>query len=157
MAVGDSIGLGLPNTTPYNVLRNLEIAYNQKNLDLYISTLDRDFLFSVSPDDENILGETWWGYDVEIEFHRNLFTRGSTNRNLPVPNMIILNLNIPPETEWIDDRLIGHEDWIIIRCGFYLRLSFTSTADLVASGSASFHMKPVDGSWFIGKWIDESN
>jgi hypothetical protein len=154
---GIEIGHGRPNISPYNVLRNLEAAYNQMNLDLYISTLDKDFHFSANDDVIPQLGKNWWGYDVEIEFHRNLFSRGSTNRHFPVPNMILLNLTIPPDTDWFDDNEVGHENWVVIRCGFYLRLSFTAHEDMVASGFARFHMKPVDGQWYIGKWVDESN
>ena len=149
--------IGLPNTTPYNVLRNLETAYNQKNLDLYISTLDKDFHFQANPDVEPVIGVTWWGYDVEIEFHRNLFSRGNSNRSLPVPNIITLSLTIPPDTEWFEDRQVGHEGWVIIRSGFYLRLSFSGQPDLTASGFAQFHMKPVGNRWYIGKWVDMSN
>ena len=149
--------IGYPNDRPDNVLRNLALAYNQKNLDLYISTLDKDFHFYVLSADIPELGVAWWGYEKEIEFHRNLFSRGSSNRSHPVPNAIFLDLSIPPPTAWYPDSQVGHENWIVIRCSFNLRLTFSMQSDLFASGFARFHMKPVDDRWYIGKWVDESD
>ena len=68
-----------------------------------------------------------------------------------------MDLSIPPPTAWSDDPQVGHENWIVIRCNFSLRLAFSGQNDLYASGFARFHMKPVDGRWYIGKWDDESD
>ena len=147
--------MGLPNDRPDNVLRNLMQAYNQMNLDLYISTLDKDFYFFVTSADIPEIGVDWWGYDVEIEFHRNLFNRGSNSRL--VPNAIFLDLTIPPSSDWWGDNQVGHENWLVIRCRFHLRLAFSTQNDMFATGFARFHMKPVGDRWYIGRWVDESD
>jgi hypothetical protein len=133
------------------------IAYNHKNLDMYKACLDADFRFHVLSDQVPVIGESWWGYEQEIEFHRNLFSLGSSDGSYPPPSMIHLNLQIPLPDEWQNDYQVGHENWVIISCFFDLKLSFTNRNDISSSGFARFHLKPVDGKWYIAIWIDESH
>lgn len=143
--------------SPENVLRNLMLAYNQKDIDLYKSCLDKEFRFHVVSQQAPEIGQDWWGYEQEIEFHNNLFSKGSSDGRHSAPNNIFLNLEIPPASLWQKDNQVGHENWIIISCPFYLQLSYSGRTDIVANGFAKFHLKPSQGKWHIAIWVDESN
>jgi hypothetical protein len=145
-----------PNT-PDNVLRNLMLAYNQKDLELYKNCLDESFRFQVLSNQAPEIGFDWWGFEQEIEYHKNLFNNGSSDGKFNSPTNIHLNLEIPPSTMWYMDNQVGHEDWVIISCPFYLQLSFSNYPDIVASGFARFHLKETKGRWYIAIWVDESN
>ncbi|MCL2064569.1 MAG: hypothetical protein FWG98_09405 [Candidatus Cloacimonetes bacterium] len=142
--------------TPDNVLRNLMQSYNQKSIEMFKDVLDVDFRFHVLSQHAPEIGQDWWGYEQEIEYHNNLFSRGSSDGRLMSPTNIFLNLEIPPQHLWQMDNQIGHENWIIIACPFYLHLSYISGSDMTASGFARFHLKPLNGRWYIAIWIDES-
>jgi hypothetical protein len=164
-----------PNTSPELVLKNLELAYRQKDIELYKKCLDSDtFRFElISTEvaeintgvdiDHDGITDSWWGYQREIEYHSHLFKDGSTDQQYPSPDQIYLNLNVPPQEQWELDNQVGHEGWIIIPCLFDLSLSFRSTnSALNANGSARFYLKPIPDShsvnhWFIAIWRDESN
>lgn len=143
--------------SPDNVLRNLMLAYNQKDIDLYKNCLDKSFRFQVKSQQSPEIGQDWWGYEQEIEFHKNLFSNGSSDGKYSSPTNIYLNLEIPPSSMWEKDTQIGHENRVIISCPFYLQLSFKNHPDIVASGFARFHLKQTDGRWYIVIWVDESN
>ena len=149
--------LALPNTSPDNVLRNLVTAYNYKSLDIYKNTLDKDFLFYVVSTDVPEIGTNFWGYEQEIEFHRNLFTTGSSRGDYVPPNNIFLNLVIPQPENWMMNTQVGKEDWVIIACSFHLTLNYSIRPDITATGFARYYLKPVGNEWFIALWQDESN
>lgn len=164
-----------PNTSPVLVLKNLELAYRQKDIDLYKKCLDpQSFRFElISSEAEEInagvdvdhdgITDSWWGYQKEVEYHTHLFRDGSTDQQYPSPDQIFLNLTIPVEDQWELDNQSGHEGWIIIACLFDLSLSFQATnSALNANGSARFYLKPIEDEhgvnhWFIAIWRDESN
>ena len=149
--------LALPNTSPENVLRNLVTAYNYKSLEIYKATLDKDFLFYVVTQDAPEIGTNFWGYEQEIEFHRNLFSAGSSRGDYIPPNNIFLNLVIPQPENWSMNSQIGKEDWVIISCSFHLTLNYSIRPDITANGFARYYLKPVGNEWFIALWQDESN
>jgi hypothetical protein len=164
-----------PNTSPDLVLKNLELAYRQKDIELYKRCLDSEsFRFELISSevaeinagvdiDHDGITDSWWGYQKEIEYHTNLFQYGSTDQQYPSPDQIYLNLNIPAQEQWELDNQVGHEGWVVIACLFDLSLSFRSTnSSLNANGSARFYLKPIPDShnvnhWFIAIWRDESN
>ena len=142
--------------SPDNVLRNLMLAYNRKSIDLYKDCLDVDFRFHVVSQHAPEIGFDWWGYEQEIEYHTNLFSKGSTDGSHLPPSNILLNLEIPPSNLWYVDNQVGHENWIIISCYFYLQLNYLSGNNITANGYARFHLKPLNGRWYIAIWMDES-
>ncbi|HNX01443.1 MAG TPA: hypothetical protein PLE74_03960 [Candidatus Cloacimonadota bacterium] len=164
-----------PNTSPDLVLKNLELAYRQKDIELYKKCLDQEsFRFELISSevqeinagvdvDHDGITDSWWGYQREIEYHQNLFRNGSSDQQYPSPDQIYLNLTIPSQDQWELDNQTGHEGWIIIACLFDLTLSFSaSNSNLSANGSARFYLKPVADShgvnhWYIAIWRDESN
>jgi hypothetical protein len=164
-----------PNTSPDLVLKNLELAYRQKDIELYKKCLDQEsFRFElisseideinagVDIDDDGI-NDSWWGYQKEVEYHTHLFRDGSSDLLYPSPDQIYLNLNVPVQEQWELDNQTGHEGWVVIACLFDLSLSFRSTnSSLNANGSARFYLKPIPDNhgvnhWFIAIWRDESN
>ncbi len=144
-----------PPNSPDNVLRNLSAAYNQKDIEMYKACLSSSFRFQILSTDVNTIGVDWWGFEQEVEYHKNLFSRGSST-GLSSPDNITLNLEIPPQSAWVNDNQVGHENWIIIACPFYLSLQYTNFLGRSAFGYARFYMKMEDGRWVIAIWVDES-
>lgn len=154
------------NTTPRNVLKNLETAYNQQDLELYMSCLSTSFRFeliSVEIDEIGIdmdgdgIKDSWWDYDKEVEYHRNLFRDGSSDGRYPSPDNIYLNLQIPHEDAWLTDNQQGREDWIIIPAFFNLAINIYGTSNITAEGYARFYLRPEGNEWRVIIWRDESN
>ncbi|PKN73560.1 MAG: hypothetical protein CVU50_02260 [Candidatus Cloacimonetes bacterium HGW-Cloacimonetes-3] len=154
------------NSTPEKLLRNLERAYQEMNIDLYLSLLHPEFRFELIASEIGQIGidwngddipDAWWGYEQEREFTTGMFINGSSDGLYPPPDDISLRLQIPPQDKWEKDPAIGHEDWIVITCSFDLILSyFASNSSFNASGKASFYLRPVDNRWYIAVWRDES-
>ncbi len=154
------------NNTPEKLLRNLERAYQEMNIDLYLSLLHPEFRFELIASEVGQIGvdlngdeipDAWGGYEQEREFTTGMFVDGSSDGLYPPPDNISLRLQIPPQDKWEKDPAVGHEDWIIITCSFDLILSYVSSnSSFNASGKASFYLRPVDNRWYIAIWRDES-
>jgi hypothetical protein len=154
------------NTTPRNVLENLEISYNQQDFELFKSCLSQSFRFeliSVETDEIGIdmdgdgIKDSWWDYGKELEYHRNLFQEGSSDGIYPPPNNIYLNLQIPHESFWLTDDQEGREDWVIIPVFFNLSITLFGSSHISAEGYARFYLRPEMNEWRIIIWRDESN
>lgn len=155
------------NRTPLEVLQNLELAYAERNINIYKTLLAKDFRFELLAAEVSQIGidvngdgirDSWWGYDEEVQYTSNLFTDGSTDGNYPSPDDIQLRLQIPPEENWETDPEVGHENWVVIPCLFDLKLMYLSTNSMItASGVARFYLKPANNRWYIAIWRDESN
>lgn len=155
------------NRNPSELLQNLELAYRQKNINIYKELLSPDFRFELISSEVDIIGidlnndgikDSWWGYDKELELTNNLFNLGSSDGLYPPPDFINLNLRIPPQELWETDPQVGHENWIVISCPFELQLQYSSiSSSLTANGNARFYLKPINNRWYIAIWRDESN
>ncbi|HQP27014.1 MAG TPA: hypothetical protein PLL58_04220 [Candidatus Syntrophosphaera sp.] len=153
--------------TPLDVLQSLELAYKERNINIYKELLAPDFRFELISSEVGQIGidvngdgirDSWWGYDQEVLYTGNLFTSGSTDGSTPAPDELTLRLQIPPEANWEKDPELGHEDWVVIPTPFDLKLSFyASNSMLTASGVARFYLKPANNRWYIAIWRDESN
>ena len=155
--------------SPEQLLRNLEDAYNRRDIELYKDCLSSSFRFVLISDETTDLGvdmdhdglkDDWWDYDVEVRYTENLFGYGSTESDVPAPSSILLDLQVPPETAW--QQSTGDSDdnsvQLVIPCYFDLLLSFGSNyQDITASGYALFFVAQQDGVWRIERWQDESN
>ncbi len=69
-------------TSPVNVLKNIEIAYNQRNIDLYKRALSPNFVFYFDPRDvgESPPGKTYiipesWSYTEDWQATNNMFNK----------------------------------------------------------------------------------
>jgi hypothetical protein len=155
------------NRTPVEVLQNLELAYTERNINIYKSLLAEDFRFELIASEVSQIGvdvngdgirDSWWGYDEEVLYTENLFTNGSSDGSHLPPDELKLRLQIPPEDSWESDPELGHEGWVVIPCIFDLKLSYYATNSMItASGVARFYLKPADNRWYIAIWRDESN
>ncbi len=153
-----------PNDSPENLISNLELAYNQKDIDLYKSCLADDFRFQLIETDVTDIGidldsdgipDSEWGYQQEIEYHSNLFGDGSSDGQYPSPDTI----NLTFTSLIIDDDIEeGHEGWKIVDCHFSLQLFFTAdNTALSANGYTKFYVRPIEDEWEIAIWRDQSN
>ncbi|OQC08876.1 MAG: hypothetical protein BWX75_01390 [Candidatus Cloacimonetes bacterium ADurb.Bin088] len=152
---------------PRELLENLQLAYSERNINIYKALLSEDFRFELISSEVDQIGtdmtgdgipDSWWGYDQEVQYTQNLFKEGSSDSVHQPPDELDLRLTIPPETNWESDPELGHEDWWIIPCGFLLRLTFyENNSVLSASGVARFSVKPEGDRWYIAVWRDESN
>jgi len=157
----------LRNRTPVELLQNLELAYKERNINIFKDLLALDFRFELIASEVNQIGidvngdgirDSWWGYEEEVAFTENLFVHGSSDGSYPPPDDLQLRLQIPPEENWENDPELGHEDWIVIPCMFNLSLSFYASNSLItANGVARFYLKPMNNRWYIAIWRDESN
>ncbi len=153
--------------TPMDLLQSLELAYKERNINIYKELLAQDFRFELISSEVGQIGidvnedgirDSWWGYDQEIHYTENLFSRGSTDGATPAPDDLYLRLQIPPEANWEKDPELGHEDWVVIPCSFDLKLQYYSSNSMItASGVARFYLKPANNRWYIAIWRDESN
>ncbi len=157
---------GILNRTPSELLHNLERAYKEKNINIYKALLHKEFRFELIASEVSQIGvdvngdglrDSWWGYDLEVEYTDRMFNLGSSDGQYPPPDEINLRLQIPPQDQWQNDPEIGHEDWIVIPCNFDLILAYKATnSSFNASGIARFYLRPVGDRWFIAIWRDES-
>jgi len=152
------------NTTVGKLLQNLEDSYNRKDLDLYKYCLADDFRFQLISSEVEEIGidlnndgsaDSEWGFQQEIEYHKNLFETGSSNGQYPPPDQINLRFGGEPVIE--DDTEVGHEGWKIVSSYFNLNLTFMNNTNISALGYARFYVKPVNEEWKIAIWRDESN
>ena len=90
----------IQNRTPREVLENLELSYKERNINIYQDLLSPDFRFELISSEVNQIGvdvngdglrDDWWGYDQEILYTQNLFTKGSSDGSLPPPDELILS------------------------------------------------------------------
>ncbi len=153
---------------PDNVLKNLESAYQQQNLNEYKNCLADKFVFQLlgseaeefdTPDlDNDGIKDAWWGYKQEVDYHENLFGDGSSDGDYLAPDFISLNLTIPPETQWATSSDDDSQGAKVIRCTFNLKLYFFNFPDrnIIANGLAIFHVQEINGQWKIIIWQDAS-
>lgn len=163
----DESAAEIRNRTPLELLNNLERAYSERNIEIFKSLLAPDFRFELISTEVSQIGidvngdsilDSWWGYEQEVEYTRNLFTDGSSDGSHLPPDELQLRLTVPPEEIWEPDPELGHESWVVIPCGFSLILTYHSTnSALTANGVARFYLKPVANRWYIAIWRDESN
>jgi len=162
----DNSSASILNRNPEELLRNLEKAYQEKNINIFKQLLHEDYRFEMLQSEVNSIGidmdgdgirDSWWDRDKEIEITENMFISGSSDGNFPVADKIELRLQIPPQELWELDPAEGRENWIIIPCYFDLTLTYySSNSSYVANGIARFYVVEEGGRWYIRIWRDES-
>ncbi|MDD3535083.1 MAG: hypothetical protein PHC50_02930 [Candidatus Cloacimonetes bacterium] len=154
------------NRDPIELLQNLVKAYSEKNTKIFKSLLHPEYRFELLQSEYNSIGidmdgdgikDSWWGYDEEIELHKNMFEGGSSDGLYPSPDKIEIKLQIPPQELWEKDPADGREDWLVIPCFFNLSVVYHDTnSSYIASGVARFYLVQEGGRWYIRIWRDES-
>lgn len=162
----DNSSASILNRNPEELLRNLEKAYQEKNINIFKQLLHEDYRFEMLQSEVNSIGidmdgdgirDSWWDRDKEIEITENMFISGSSDGNFPVADKIELRLQIPPQELWELDPAEGRENWIIIPCYFDLTLTYySSNSSYIANGIARFYVVEEGGRWYIRIWRDES-
>ncbi len=165
-ALRDSSSAGVNNREPLELLMNLEKAYQEKNINLFKELLHPQYRFELLQSEYSTIGidmdgdgirDSWWGYDEEIELHKNMFKSGSSDGSYPAPDKIDLRLQVPLEELWEKDPAEGREYWVIVPCYFSLSLVFySSNSSYAANGVARFYLCEENGRWYIRIWRDES-
>ena len=120
----------LPPTSPENVLSNLEVAYNTKDLRGYLECLSEDFSF-YSPK----VGE--WDREVEEQVHKLMFHQVES-----------IELSFKG-----DSNLEDLSGWRVLPRLYHLTLKHNSGFREEASGQVRFYLRREPrGLWRIVKW-----
>jgi hypothetical protein len=136
---------------PEGVVRGIEWAYNNQDLNYYIDMLDTDFTFYFDPRDIQDHGTPpSWGYDDEIEATRNLFD--SVEEGAISLTMLIEDYTGPGPTDEVWD--INGID--------YLLIVVAGDTTYRADGFANFRTRKHDlwrgrPRWWLWKWWDIAN
>jgi hypothetical protein len=144
-----------PVDSSWKVIENLEYAYNNMNLDLYMSCFRSDFEFHLLEvnwqnygfDESACQCSTWWGYDLEQQFHESMFNQAYG---------IDLVLSGTSQVPWSGDST--GESLQLYRV-FDLKVYTVETLEdgYRASGGAIFICRQdADGEWYIWQWWDQS-
>jgi len=135
-------------TSPAGVIRGIECAYNNQDINYYADMLDPDFTFYFDPRDIQDHGTpTSWGYDEELEATQNLFDSVDDGGI-----SLAVNLEGQPEPG------PGDEVWDLNGVD-YLLIVITCDVTYRADGFANFRTR-VDGlwrgqpRWWLWKWWD---
>jgi hypothetical protein len=150
-------------TSPENVLYNLELAYEEMDLDEYLDCLSEDFEFFPNEDDVNNpeldIPAVWWKVD-EAAMHENMFAGDSDVET------ITLTLTIASITydEGIPEDPL--DDTWICTVDVDLRVNLVTGTTYLATAPSEFHMRididqpnpipdPDDVLWWeINHWFD---
>ena len=139
----------------WKVIKNLEYAYQAKDIEHYTACFREDFEFHLLEVDwANYWGgpeeDTWWGLDVEEEFHIAMFD---------FVDDIELELSGIAEWPWSPDST--GQSWELPRT-FTLKVYYTVQGSpwtgSQASGTALFICRTdtSTGEWYIWQWFDQS-
>jgi hypothetical protein len=139
----------------WKVIKNLEYSYQARDIVHYMACFRSDFEFHLLEVDwANYWGsaeiDTWWGLDVEEEFHIAMFD---------FVDDIELELSGIAEWPWSPDST--GQSWELPRT-FTLKVYYTVPGSpwtgSQASGSALFICRAdtSTGEWYIWQWFDQS-
>lgn len=147
----EDVGGILEATTPENVLSNLVFAYRQRDIDLYLQCLSKDFVFFLTQTDWQDLDndgqvDRYWGLAKEEEFTRKMFEQAWR-----------ISLDDFRGQQQLTDPSDPTGKTQILKREFTLRVWIDETIELSAIGEATFTLAPDENNiWRITKWVDES-
>ena len=131
----------------WKVIENLEYAYNNMDIDLYMNCFRDDFEFWPPPEGW-IPPDTCWGHNFELLCHQGIFSTATT---------IELILDGDSQSPWTGDSTgMSYQLSRIFSLKVYL--DEAQTQGFCASGSALFICRPDStGEWYIWYCYDLSN
>lgn len=146
-------------TEEWHVLNNLELAYNEMNIDRYQELFDqKNFVFHFSQGDIGGEVPSQWGATEEVASATNMFTQAGGRDNNPI---LSIELKLSYENlEWNDYELPDDFPNETLRriTGVVYDFSIVTANDLtyITSGAprADFIVRNVDGKWRLVKWYD---
>lgn len=144
-----------PVDSAWKVVDNLKYAYNNMDLDLYMSCFRDDFEFHLLEymwgggwgDYSACSCSTWWGYDLEQEFHEGMFSQAYG---------IDLSMSGTSQYPWSGDST---GESLLLSRTFDLKVYIDETLQngYRASGDALFVCRQdADGEWYVWQWWDAS-
>jgi len=150
-------------TSPENVVYNLELAYEEMDLEEYLDCLSVDFEFFPTEDDVNDpsapIPPVWWK-DDEAEMHENMFADSSDVES------IHLTLTIATIEYDFGDPGDLFDDTCVCVVDVDLRMTLLSGNGFLATSPSEFHMRvdtdqpnpipdPADVLWWeVYRWYD---
>jgi hypothetical protein len=148
-------------TEEWHVLFNLELSYDEMNIDRYSELFDPDnFTFFPDPSDVGKDGvPNQWGYAEEIQSATNMFSQAGGREDNPITSIDITLFDIE-EAQWEDE--INDIDFP----GETLRkatVDYKFTIDTVGDKTfvapavtprAQFIVRNIDGKWKLVVWYD---
>jgi len=146
-------------TSPENVMYNLELAYEEMNVDEYLDCLSDDFTFYPDEDDvqnpELEIPAEWYKSD-EADMHANMFGDGSDVESI---QLILTNVSVEhdpgiPEDP-SDDVYIYVED-VELRVNLYGGLTYLATADSEYHFRVDVDQQGEEGEiwWEVYRWYE---
>ncbi len=147
-------------TSPENVLLNLELAYDEQNLNEYKKILDPDFTFFFDPGDVNDPTDPTpqqWGVAEEEQSASNMFNGVPNGEGFAIVDidldLVMANLN------WIDTTPedFPDETWKTATVDYSFSIAATQDLTFINSGGAKaqFTVRPQsDGTWKLVEWQD---
>ncbi len=141
-----------PADSAWKVVENLCYAYNNMDLDLYMSCFRDDFQFhllylgpgyGIGPGEQ----DSSWGYQREMEIHENMFS---------TVYGIELEMNGSSQIPWSGDTT-GQSLQLSRTFDLKVYLDQTLENGYRASGTALFICRQdTSGDWYIWQWWDQS-
>ncbi|MGD8868811.1 MAG: hypothetical protein PVI01_14370 [Gemmatimonadales bacterium] len=153
-----------PLTEEWHVLHNMELAYDNRDINRYAELFDGDnFVFFFNPDDVGVDGiPSQWNYDAEIGSARNMFNRIPGTQNLSITGIdLILADNKIEETFWEDTTLPDEFPGETLRQAtvtYNFSIDTNSEKTYIAPQTvvprAQFILREIDGKFKIVRWFD---
>ncbi|MCK4807067.1 MAG: hypothetical protein KAT09_05445 [Candidatus Aegiribacteria sp.] len=137
----------------WKVIENLEYAYNAMDLDLYMSCFREDFEFHLlwwyNPHGKPAKQDSFWGYDVEEQFHQNMFA---------YVDSIELTVEGTQGSPWSGDST-GQSYQLPRTFNLWIYTDKAQTGFYRACGSALFvcRQDTTDDQWYVWQWWDLSD
>ena len=144
-------------TTPINVLKNVEIAYNQRDIDLYKKAISPNFVFYFDPRDvgssppgsEYVIPESW-SYTEDWQATNEMFNRAYS-----------INLSIP--TRRVGEPAPEETTYEAVNITISLLVMIDELTGFIAdSGYCNFEFEKYQNEqsedrWRLTKWWDRTN
>jgi hypothetical protein len=152
-------------TSRDHLLYNLELAYNERNLEEFLKLLDKtdgvyQFFFSATDVSQGLVNQASWGYADEAEATGRLFDRNPP-ANDPRADKIALNmLYIEGDDAWQDmvPSSYPSETWYQKTIEYRLSVRVGETdynQNRVIVALLTVRQKPGESIWQIVEWRDD--
>jgi len=141
-----------PVDSAWKVIENLQFAYNNMDLDLYMSCFREDFEFHLlwyNPHGNSAMQDSFWGFAVEELIHQNMFAYVYS---------IELTIEGTQESPWTGDTT-GQSYQLPRIFDLWVYTNEAQSEGYRAAGSALFICRPdsTDDQWYIWQWWDLSH
>lgn len=134
-------------TQKEDVLNNLELAYNKRNITRYDELLDPDFTFFFAPGDVGGTIPDQWGRAEEMSTTTLLFDATLNDTRYPTCRRISMNLQFESGVQWVEIRPedFPNETWYstTVFYDFTIEMKPDNTYIATSGSSAEFTVRNV--------------